>query len=439
MEPLSQRLISMGGGATPTGYWIAELSGSSDFTATGINLTASGNVYGLAQNNFYFYIYKFNQNGLLEWQRSLGTSSQNGTGKIRTDGSENCYVAGWNWPSIDGGSSLGYASVVAKYNSSGNLQYQRFINFVSNIDVATGIDVDRGAAFGEACFCGFINTAPQYAYVAKLSSSGGLTWQRTIANTRAYNGLSIDPQDNIYFTGVSGSSLDSTLLCKLNSSGNVQWQRRIGSSATEETINDVATGAVTVVSGEPDIPAPVFITGGTKAFSPIGADRNSIYIIKYNASGDIEWQRLLSGDTGSNTGIAIATAGGNSPVIASVFQGGILIAKYDESGNLQWQRILRNSAPISPADISMNSAGDICLAGYFSGSGKIFTCKLRPDGSGLGTFGSYTYEAGTASNLVVDLGSTSISFPASASSLSFGFPTLTSAVGTASQTSLLIT
>jgi hypothetical protein len=71
-----------------------------------------------------FLIAKYNSSGTLQWQRKLGTGSTNATvpGQLALDSSNNVYVVGWN---------AGNKVQIAKYDSSGVIQWQRSISNTS--------------------------------------------------------------------------------------------------------------------------------------------------------------------------------------------------------------------------------------------------------------------------------------------------------------------
>jgi len=88
--------------------------------------------------------------------------------------------------------------------------------------------------------------------IAKWNSSGTLQWQRKIAAAPdvgiVANGIDVDSSGNLYISGETGgiSELGTTggtdgLLLKYNSSGELQWQRKLYSPTTgvEEPLNNI--------------------------------------------------------------------------------------------------------------------------------------------------------------------------------------------------------
>jgi hypothetical protein len=234
--------LTTGGGnvskITPTGTTAWQVSSTSasyncgcgenpPYLSCGI-VDASGNFYlatqvlnGSGQGGWQ--IAKFNSSGTIQWQRRLQGSSANGNPiKVGVDSSGNVYVLGVS-------SSL----ILVKYNSSGTRQWQKVINnwFAS----VAGMYVDPS---GNIYLCGSDAGPPAAVYgmiALKLDTSGTVLSYSPIY--RASNGattqvlgtsISVDSAGNIYISGqqlISG--VYSTLVLKLDSSFALQWGRYI--------------------------------------------------------------------------------------------------------------------------------------------------------------------------------------------------------------------
>ena len=129
-------------------------------------------------------------------------------------------------------------------------------------------------------------------------------------------------------------------LVKLTSTGTVSWQRKLSlTGATEIGIygsDQVAQSCAADSSGN------VYITG---FFTNSGGVRDG-FLVKYNSSGTIQWQRKINatGTTSvynlrvtlnsSGTAVIVTTQWSKSSATASA------VVAYNSSGVLQWQRIL---------------------------------------------------------------------------------------------------
>ena len=135
----------------------------------------------------------------LTWNTFLGAGGayQNDYGQaIAVDGSGNVYVAGhsnatWGSP-VRAYSGSGYDAFVAKLNSSGSLTWNTFLGGNGGEDQANGIAVDGSgnvyvtgwsvATWGSPVTA--FGGGSSDAFVAKLSSSGSLTWNTFVGARR---------------------------------------------------------------------------------------------------------------------------------------------------------------------------------------------------------------------------------------------------------------
>lgn len=188
------------------------------FTALAVD--SSSNVYvGTSEGT----LVKYNSSGTIQWQRKLASTAYNA---ITVDGSGNVYATGY---SVVGSRS---DIQVVKYNSSGTIQWQTALSTGYTGTGATntrGYDIKLDST-GNVIIAGIgVISGYNYFHVIKLNSSGVLQWQRymTTLSGGAY-GVAVDSSDNIYVTGYNqpfGSSVG--LVFKYNSSGTIQWKREI--------------------------------------------------------------------------------------------------------------------------------------------------------------------------------------------------------------------
>ncbi len=118
LSALSSRPFNNIGIRSPSAYFIANLSLSN---GRGVAVAPSGNIYIVGNISTFMLIAKYNSSGTLQWQRSLGTVSNPEEGwAIAIDPSENVYITGY-------ADVAGQANnvIIAKYNTSGTIQWQK--------------------------------------------------------------------------------------------------------------------------------------------------------------------------------------------------------------------------------------------------------------------------------------------------------------------------
>ena len=366
--------------------WIATLGGTGTEYGYGVAYDSSGNVYITGYTNSAgaggneLLIAKYNSSGTIQWQRTLGTGTayrHDDSGRmIAVDSSGNVYVNGTT--NFTGGYD---SMMIAKYNSSGTLQWQKTFGDSNTQERGHGITVDSS---GNVFVCGETTKGVNGALVAKLNSSGTLQWQRTLDASLFYE-VVVDSSDNVYVGGYTAiGSYTNYLAAKYNNSGTLQWQRTIGGSTASDNGR-----SITIDSSDNVYIGGVSTAGGVGVYDSI--------LVKYNSSGTYQWQKAL-GTSGTQINIqAIASDSSDNVYIAGSWSNSYFFAKYDSDGNLDWQRSFGGSGTDNGHGISADGNGNIYVIGNTASSGAgsndILLITVPSDGSGTGTYGSFTYAA----------------------------------------------
>ena len=262
--------------------------------------------------------------------------------------------------------------------------------------------------------------------VVKFNTSGSIVWQSAVDFSPSAQAqvMAIDSSDNAYAAGyVYGGEFNGTLV-KFNSSGTFQWVRR--------TIDPVGYFFSVWYRGvDTDSSGNIYLAAQ--------GNNNTCYVIKFDSSGNFQWNRRLSISGGNtNPRSIVVDASGNSYTLggnASL----VYVVKYNSSGTLQWQRSFVSTS-INPHAITLNAAGTIYyINGQFDAVATTFYAKLPTDGTKTGTYtvngqtvtyaaSSMTDGAYTLSTDTPSVGTSSISRSASNSSFTAGTPTKSNAV-----------
>lgn len=343
---------------------------------------------------------KYNTNGQLLFQRSLAGTSNLGWETVGLDSSNNFYVGGG-------------ANAVAKYNSSGAIQFQKSITSIGKPLVAV-------APSGDFYIVG---TLSNDLFVAKYNSSGVAQWARRLGDAASEQGqaVALDSSENVIVGGRTSTSGNADFfLAKYNSSGTIQWQRRLGASSTDEIFSIAA-----------DANQDIVFTGRSN-----NGTNDDMITAKYNAAGTLQWQRRIASASGNEQGNGIATDSSNNVYAVGYGVGLGIFVKYDSSGTLLFQREF--DWRIGPADATWDEMNGIFVdenAAYLFGRVEqnnrgAFIGKLPLDGSATNT-----YATGAGTSVVYRAGT----FTASTSSLSGATTTLTSATVTPADTNTSLT
>ena len=236
------------------------------------------------------------------------------------------------------------------------------------------------------------------------------TVQLGTGTTDSAQGLSIDSQGNLYLAGYTSGDLQGNgnaggqdlILAKYDSNGDRQWVRQLGVSG-----DDVAFASATDSSG--NVFAAGYTGGGLDGQTHIGSF--DIFLVKYDTNGNKLWSVLhgttakdvifgMETDASGNVYLAGYTAG-DLDSNTSAGEDDLILIKYNSSGTRQWTVQSGTSAADYARGVSLDSSGNIYLAGYTSGgldsnsnsgSEDLFLIKYNSSGSRQWTkqLGSYS-------------------------------------------------
>jgi hypothetical protein len=156
-----------------TVQWQQTLDGTSSQTGYAIATDSNNDVYVVGRTrssgagDYDLLFVKYSSAGIIQWQRTLGGADSDSGYGIAIDSADNIYASGRT-------SSVGPTTkcLVAKYDSSGNLQWQRALGWLDGATYSDAIAVD---SFGDV----FV-TANGTDIVAKLPGDGSLLGTYTI-------------------------------------------------------------------------------------------------------------------------------------------------------------------------------------------------------------------------------------------------------------------
>jgi uncharacterized delta-60 repeat protein len=407
-------------------YWIASLSSAGEDAGRSIKLDSQNNVIVVGYTGSpgsgtgEIFLAKYNNFGVLLWQRTLGGSLEDSGRGLVIDSADNIYLAGYTGSSGQGNNDF----IIAKYDSSGAIQWQRTLG-TSNQDLAYSIALDSA---GSLYVSGYRSTPTIFsiAIIAKYNSSGTLQWQKELSGTFSeFSSVGVDSADGVYALG--RSTTGNALIAKYNTSGVLQWQRFL-TAADTTSFNAIAF----------DSSNNVYVTGQTIS-SPNSFE---ILIAKYNSSGTLQWQRALGrGSVDTGDGIAI-DSNNDVYVVGSSFTANyaLVIAKYNSSGTIQWQRTLDSNQGDQGFAITVDANNNLYVSGVSRGDAII--AKLPTDGSLTGTYtlagNSYTYAASTLNTFTPTLSSSTASLTDGTPSMVSATSSLTSATSSLTSASVEI-
>lgn len=318
---------------------------------------------------------------------------------------------------------------------------------------------------GNAVVVGSANVSPsstRNAFVAKFNSSGAIQWQRRINGNSEFLGVAIDASDNPYCVGVGrfvAADRDDIYVAKFDSSGGLTYQRHIGRRDTN-SINELASRIAfydtdfvlaarykgfsvqfqselyvgTQSTGERVGATNQRASNGSSnlfAITTIGGETDSLYyflmwapdtneqILRRVASGSFVYTQSLFATSLIPADMCM-DASGTHVYVCGVLSGSLQLSKFVAStGALAWQRSL--SAPtvtIERPSISVDSFDNIhvnFLETVTAAPKKSMILKMPGSGAGSGnsvviegktyTYSTTAFSSGVSNAFITDTNS----------------------------------
>jgi len=247
-----------------------------------------------------------------------------------------------------------------------------------------------------------------FSSIAALGQTPDWLWAKSAGGNGfdAVTSVTTDNSGNIIVTGYfkshtiifgsatllnegSGTLSSDIFLVKYDVNGNVLWAKNTGG-----TSDDMATSIATDASGN------IFITGyfnsPTITFGSTTLTNTSdtktgmtsdIFLVKYDASGNVLWAKSAGGYLEDRVNSITADASGNilitgffknniivfdSDTLKNTGSGDFFLAKYNTNGKILWAKSAGGSGFDCAQSVSTDISGNIFVAGYFSSPNIVF-------------------------------------------------------------------
>lgn len=375
------------------------------YIVAGISNSINGDVTGHHGDFFSFdcWVAKLSAAGAIQWQRSLGGSKNEGdilgsTVYSVRQVADGGYIVAGSSKSDDGditghhpggGEEDNHDYWLVKLSTAGDIQWQKSLGGSLN-DHAFSVEPtnDGGYIVAGYSFSNDGDVAGHHGdeedpledcWVVKLDGTGTLQWQQSLGGTFHDQAFSIkQTADNGYIVAgytvsndgdVSGNSGDSYWIVKLGTSGNLEWQKALGGTGVDKAhaIQQTTDGGYIIAGASSSDNGDVSGNHG-------GYD---YWVVKTDATGNIEWQKALGGTEDdiaydvqqtADGGYIVAgyTQSGNGDVNNSHGASDYWIVKLGSSGNLEWQKALGGTGNEVAYAIRQTTGGGFVIAGWAS-------------------------------------------------------------------------
>lgn len=338
----------------------------------------------------------------ISWQKSLGGSANDNGYSIQqtVDGG---YITVGETSSADGqitGYHGAYDVWVAKLDAQGQIEWQKALGgsgaetaycirqtFDGGYILAGSSNSNDGDVSG--------NHGVNDYWIVKLDATGTIEWQKSLGGTRGewafdvqqtldsgYVIAGVTESNDGDVTGQHGIAGDYWIV-KLDNAGTLQWQKALGGTA-----NDAAR------SIRPTADDGYIVSGHSRSndgdVSGNHGDED-IWVVKLNATGDIQWQKCLGG-TGFDAGYGVVptddqgfltvglTYSSNGDVTHPRGFGDFWAIKLDATGNIQWQKCYGGLSTDMPNAVFSAGYNTFVMAGFsYSDDGNLIENKGNAD------------------------------------------------------------
>ncbi len=308
------------------------------------------------------FLMRFAPGGEVSWVRQLGSDQDETVAAMAVDNAGNVYLTGYTRGSLGkadsgggGGQSASQSDVSAdmlllKYNSAGAKVFIEQFDASAFEDQGLAIAVDgAGNIFVAGCTDDYIGDS--------FSDPTG------------------DSTGDVKSHANKGKS--DIFLVKYNSSVVIQWTRQFG------TVGDDIPSALAM-----DSSGAIYLAGWSEgrldasgdASSDANAGGTNAFIVKFDASGDIQWTRHL-GTNGDDiaTGLDLDSSGAvyvsgqtlsriDSSCDAALGDIDVFLIKYDRTGTKQWCRQFGTTAADGFADVSIDGNDNAYVSAFTFGT-----------------------------------------------------------------------
>jgi len=383
----------------PDTEWEKTFGGSDNEKAYSIEQTTDGgyiiagsiNSYGAGE--FDVYLVKTDALGNIEWEKTYGGSGTEFARSVRqtTDGgyiiagSTNSYGAGWTDFYLVKADALGNIEWEKKYGGSYNEEAYSIEQTTDGGYIIAGETNSYGAGESDV-------------YLVKADALGNIEWEKTYGGSDYEEAYSIEQTtDGGYILaggtnsyGVNGDAY----LVKTDALGNKEWEKTYGGNNTEY-----------IRSVEQTTDGGYILAGDSADFS---IERYDIYLVKTDASGNIEWEKII--DSGSwDDGFSVEQTTDGGYILAGDtgscdVNGDAYLVKTDALGNIEWEKTVGGSDYDCAYSIKQTTDGGYIIAGDTASYGAVgvdvYLAKVSP----------WT-NTPVGSNVTVSLESAAVTFP----------------------------
>jgi hypothetical protein len=344
-----------------------------------------GSLQGSNPETLDGFIRKYNTSGGLQWEQTIDSFQGDEVDDLAVDSLNQVYATGSTnvtAPSLSNLSTGSSNALLVQYDLDGDRFLDKQLDD-GNLELGFGIALgaDKVYVVGQTTSIDLANLSVKIdGFVAAFDQNGQLLNQKPLnLNQMGYAlGVAVDPNGNVYITGITNGSLTSDVntlisgdafVAKYNASGQQLWFQTLASDEAEYSrhIAIDSTGAV-YIAGYTSGSLP----GNTNAGSKDG------FLAKYDSAGNSLGVKQF-GTTGNDTVEGLAIDSANNVYVAGSTNGSLFggsragksdawAAQFDANGTLMTSVQVGTAADDQALAIAVDQTGAIYLGGLTKGN-----------------------------------------------------------------------
>ena len=370
--------------AQTNGTFLTTLGGAGDEYGQSVQQTQDGgfivtgytNSIGAGNNDLF--LTKFASNGTVSWTKTLGGVNRDIGFSVQQTQDGGFIVTGYT------GIPGAFDVLLAKFFTDGTLSWAKTSGGISD-DIGYSVQQTQDGGFIVTGYTGY-GAGSNDVLLAKFTSTGTLSWEKTLGGTGSDIGYSVqETQDGGFIvtgsTSSFGAGADDLLLAKFTSTGTLSWTKTVG-----------GTGSDAGLSVQQTQDGGFIVTGYTYSF---GSGVNDFLLAKLTSTGSLSWAKTLGGP-GADAGYGVQQTQDGGFIVTGWVTGfgnggyDVSLAKFNSSGGLSWAKILGGVGDdisysiqktqdggfvVSGATNSFGSVGHDILLAKLDSKGRVLNCN----------------------------------------------------------------
>ncbi|HIA36898.1 MAG TPA: hypothetical protein EYN89_09290, partial [Flavobacteriales bacterium] len=327
----------------------------------------SGYTGSFGSGNSDFYVVKTDTNGVVEWSRAYGESTED-RGRTIMQTTDGGY--------IQTGDDQSQALLI-KTNGIGDTVWVLAYGGSGSYDVGYSVKQTNDGGYIVAGWTWSFGAGGYDMYVVKVDAIGNLLWSKTYGGSQHDKAYSIEQTtDNGFIitgeTSSFGSGLTDIYVIRTDENGDTLWTRTFGGANDDYgySVKQIADGNFLIV-------------GYTSSF---GAGGEDAYLIKIDVNGDIIWSKTY-GHSGDDKAYDVIQEFDGGFVISGTrwYSGSgneMFLIKTDEMGDTVWVRAYEDAT--GGYSVAQTSDRGYVTVGYTNDFGPGFYFRLiKTDANGF--------------------------------------------------------